>query len=296
MRKSIVFYSEGCKLVGDLFLPNTTPNGQGVPAIILCHGFAGIREILLPPYAEAFAGAGFAALIFDYRGFGDSEGERGRLVPAEQIADIRNAITFLETLPEIAADRIGLWGTSFGGANAICTAARDSRVKCLAVQITFGSGERMVTGGLSDAEREKLLNTIQKAWQRAVTKNKPLYLTLDQILTDPDSKAFYQQMVERVPKLKTRLPLLTIRESMEYKPEDCLAAVQVPILIIGADQDIVCPFEESKTLFTKARPPKELTLIAGARHYEVYEGEYFKQSSGKAIEWFKKYLNADRDG
>ena len=292
-KRSIVFYSEGCKLVGDLFLPDTTPDVTGVPAIILCHGFAGIREILLPPYAEAFAGAGFAALIFDYRGFGDSEGERGRLVPAEQRADIRNAITFLETLPEIDADRIGLWGTSFGGANAICTAARDNRVKCLAVQITFGSGERMVASGLSDAEREKLLSTIQKAWQRAVTKNKPLYLTLDQILTDPDSKAFYQQMVERVPKLKTRLPLLTIRESMEYRPEDCLAAVQVPILIIGAEQDIVCPLEESKTLFAKARPPKELTLIAGARHYDVYEGEYFKQSSGKAIEWFKKYLSAD---
>lgn len=290
MRKEIAFFSEGCKLIGDLFLPEAAPPDDGLPAVVLCHGFSGIREILLPPYAEAFARAGFAALIFDYRGFGDSQGERGRLVPAEQIADIRNAITFLETVPGIDARRIALWGTSFGGANAICTAARDSRVKCLAVQVTFGSGERMVLGPLNEAERKRLTDTIQKAWQRAVVKNKPLYLTMDQILTDPDSKAFYHKTVERFPKLKTRLPLLTIRESMEYKPEDFVGAVRVPILIIGAEHDIVCPIEESKILFAKASSPKELTIIAGARHYDVYEGDHFRESSSKAIAWFTQHL------
>lgn len=290
MKKNIAFYSEGCRIAGDLFMPDARKQDDLLPAIILCHGFSGIRDILLPPYAEAFARRGFAALIFDYRGFGDSEGERGRLIPAEQIVDIRNAITFMETVSGVDGTRIGLWGTSFGGANAICTAARDSRVKCIAVQITFGSGERMVAGNMQSGEREKMLGTLQKAWQRAVTKNKPLYLNMDQILTDADSKAFYQKTVEKFPKLKTRLPLLTIKESMEYKPENSLAAVNVPLLIIGADQDIVCPLEESRILFEKANPPKELHIIAGARHYDVYEGDYFKQSSGRALGWFEKYL------
>ncbi|MCX8043854.1 MAG: alpha/beta fold hydrolase [Desulfobacterota bacterium] len=293
MHTPVTFYSEGQKIVGDLFLPDKAADAAPLPAIVLCHGFAGIREMLLPAYAEAFAHAGFAALTFDYRGFGDSEGERGRLVPAEQIVDIRNAITFLETLPQIDTQRIGLWGTSFGGANAICTAAHDRRVKCLVVQITFGSGERMVTNGMNEGEREKLCATLQKAWQRAVTKNKPMHLPVDQILTDPDSKAFYHSMVDRFPKLKTRLPLLTIKESMEHKPENYLAAVNAPIMIIGADQDIVCPVEESKALFAKAHPPKELVIIAGARHYDVYEGAHFKESSGKAIAWFSRYLSAE---
>jgi len=293
MKKGVTFYSEGCRIEGDLFMPDTCRQDDLLPAIILCHGFSGIREILLPPYAEAFAHRGFAALIFDYRGFGDSEGERGRLMPAEQIVDIRNAITFMETVAGVDSSRIGLWGTSFGGANAICTAALDSRVKCLAVQITFGSGERMITGNMQAAEREKILGTLRKAWQRAVTKNKPLYLNMDQILTDPDSKAFYHKTVEKFPKLKTRLPLLTIKESMEYKPENSLAAVKIPVLIIGADQDIVCPVEESRILFEKANPPKELNIIAGARHYDVYEGDYFKQSSGKAHAWFEKYFLND---
>ena len=290
MKQEVVFYSENCKIVGDLYLPDFYNDGDRLPAIVLCHGFSGIREILLPPYAELFAQNGFAALVFDYRGFGDSEGERGRLVPAEEVVDIRNAITFMETVPEVDTARIGLWGTSFGGANAIYTASIDKRVKCISVQITFGSGERMVAGGMNDEAREKLLSTLQKAWQRAVTKNKPMYLNMDQILTDPDSKEFYQKTVDMHPKLKNRLPLLTIKESMECRPEDHISNLGIPIMIIGATGDIVCPVEESKILYEKAREPKELFTIDGARHYDVYEGEHFKLSAGKALEWYNKYL------
>ena len=290
MIQEVVFYSEGSKIIGDLYLPDAQSGEGKLPVIVLCHGFAGIREILLPAYAALFAENGFAALVFDYRGFGDSEGERGRLVPPEQVVDIRNAITFMESLPQVDPARVGLWGTSFGGANAIYTASVDRRVKCISVQITFGSGERMVAGGMSQEEKEKLLSTLQKAWQRAVTKNKPLYLNMDQILTDADSKAFYQKTVEEHPKLKNRLPITTIKESMECRPENLIGSLGIPAMIIGATGDIVCPVEESKILFEKAREPKELFIIENARHYDVYEGEYFKLSGGKALEWFKRYL------
>ena len=289
MRTDIHFYSEGCRLSGDLYLPE--PADQiPAPAIILCHGFAGIKSILLPPYAEAFAAAGFVALVFDYRGFGASEGERGRLVPIEQVRDIRNAITYLQSRDEVDPERIGLWGTSFGGANAITTAAIDTRVRCLAVQITFGSGERMVAGDMDADGRARLETMLAKAWQRAVVRNKPMTLTFEQILTDEDSKAFYQRTITEHPDLATKLPLLTIRESLEYKPEQQLAHIAVPILIIGAGGDIVCPVSESQRLYELAQEPKKLHIIAGARHYDVYEGDYFTESSGLQTEWFSTYL------
>ncbi len=290
MKREVEFYSEGAKIIGDLYLPVACSDGDKFPAVVLCHGFSGIREILLPSYAEAFAEAGYVSLVFDYRGFGDSEGERGRLIPSEQIVDIRNAMTFIESLKEVDGSRIGLWGTSFGGANAITTASIDDRVKCLTVQITFGSGERMVAGGLDPEQKAKILATLKKAWQRAVVKNKPMMLNMDQLLTDEDSKTFYRKTVEKHPKLKTRLPITTIKESLEYKPENSISSVTVPVLIIGADQDIVCPVDESNMLYEKANEPKELFIIEGAKHYDVYEGENFKLSSGKQIEWFNKYL------
>ncbi|MEK6794269.1 MAG: alpha/beta fold hydrolase [Spirochaetota bacterium] len=287
MVESVTFFSEGNKIAGHLYLPPTTP----AKAVVLCHGFAGIKEILLPAYAQAFANNGYAALVFDYRGFGESEGERGRFVPLEQVADIRNAMTYLQTRPEVRRDAIGLWGTSFGGANAIHAAAYDERVRALVVQITFASGERMVLGGQDEAGKAKVRATIQKVWEREVTTNKKMLLAPDQILTDDDSKAFYGGMMQKHETLRTKIPLVTLKHIIEYIPEDAVPALCVPISIIGAEDDIVCPVSESKALFAAANEPKELHIIPHARHFTVYEGTSFTLSSGYAIAWMNKHLS-----
>ena len=148
----------------------------------------------------------------------------------------------------------------------------------------------MVAGGMSAEEKTRILATQKKARQRAVLKKKPLMLNMDQILTDEDSRAFYRETVVKHPKLKNRLPISTIRESLEYTPEKSISGVRVPILIVGADKDIVCPVAESRILYDKANEPKELFIIEGARHYDVNEGENFKLSSEKQIAWYDKHL------
>jgi fermentation-respiration switch protein FrsA (DUF1100 family) len=290
MPKSVEFYSEGCKIAADLYYPEFCQPGMKIPAIILCHGFAGIKELLLPSYAEKFAAAGYMVLLFDYRGFGQSEGERGRLVPAEQVVDIRNAITFLETLEEVDPERIGLWGSSFGGANVITTAAIDGRAGCIVAQLTFGSGERMILGDLDEDDRERLWGTLKKTRERTVTKNKTLALAPDQILTDHDSKTFYRDSLKEFPGLQTKIPINTLQHIIEYKPEESIKKVTIPVMIIGAEQDIVCPVAESKRLYENANQPKELYIIENARHYDVYSGDNLTQSAGKALEWFDKHL------
>ncbi|MGD0291796.1 MAG: hypothetical protein ABSC63_19425, partial [Candidatus Binataceae bacterium] len=98
MEKRIVkFFSEGVRMEGDLFLPDGLKASERRPGIVLCHGFTGIRSVILGDYAKVFVEAGFVALTFDYRGFGGSEGTKWRLLPLEQIDDIRNAISFFET-------------------------------------------------------------------------------------------------------------------------------------------------------------------------------------------------------
>ena len=105
MEKRIVkFFSEGVRMEGDLFLPDGLKAGERRPGIVLCHGFTGIRSVILGDYAKVFVEAGFVALTFDYRGFGGSEGTKWRLIPLEQIDDIRNAVSFFETLPEAMAE------------------------------------------------------------------------------------------------------------------------------------------------------------------------------------------------
>ena len=123
-KRTVKFHSEGVRLEGDMYLPSDFKTGERRPGIVLCHGFTGLRDLILGDYAKVFVDAGFVALTFDYRGFGGSEGEKWRLIPLEQIDDIRNAISFFEAQPQVDPERIGLWGTSFGGANAPYAAAR----------------------------------------------------------------------------------------------------------------------------------------------------------------------------
>ena len=211
-------------------------------------------------------------------------------MPVKQVADIRNALTFLLTVSGVDAGRIGLWGTSFGGANAITVAALDKRIKALVVQLTFGDGERVVTGSLSSAEKEKLLQTLNKVWTRSVTQNKNMMMGLTQILTDADSKAFFEKVIVENPKINIKIPFTFVRHSMEYRPENSLKDVKIPILIVGAEKDIVNPPGESNMLYEKANEPKALYMVKGATHFEVYEGEKFAEVFGQELEWYNKYL------
>ena len=290
MKTEVSFFSEGSKISADLYLPENLDVGKKYPAIVLCHGFTGIKEVLLPAFAEEFAKNGFASLVFDYRGFGGSEGERGRLVPLEQVADIRSAIAFMETLPEVDGARIGLWGSSFGGANTITAAYFDKRVKALVVQLTFGSGERVITGKMSPEEKEKIRSTMKKLEQKYVLTGKQMMLSQTQVLSDPDSKAYFEKMIKEFPKVETKIPFLTVKRTMDYKPEEFLKEVNVPVLILGAEKDIVNPPDESKILFEKANEPKKLVMIKDASHYELYSGEKFKEAFAEELIWFKKYL------
>src|ERR1700675_2018257 len=158
--RTVKFYSEGVRLEGDLFLPADLKAGGRRPGIVLCHGFTGVRSVILGDYAKVFVEAGFVTLTFDYRGVGGSAGPKWRLIPLEQIDDIRNAISFFETSPEVDPERIGLWGTSFGGGHAPYAAGVDTRIKAAVGQVGFGDGERFLLDTRIFGDRAELLRKV----------------------------------------------------------------------------------------------------------------------------------------
>src|SRR5262245_54675949 len=114
MEKELTFYSAGLKLAGTLYLPDDLQPVDERPTVLCCHGLRANRKVILPEFARAFAKQGYAAFVFDYRGFGDSEGTKWRLISKERDEDIINATTFLGLQPEVDADRIVLFGISYG--------------------------------------------------------------------------------------------------------------------------------------------------------------------------------------
>ena len=136
--QTVEFKSEGITLSGHLYMPS----GPGAhPIVVMAGGWCYVKELVQPEYAKVFAGSGIAALVFDYRNFGDSAGEpRQHLDPWQQIEDYRNAISFAETLPNINKDRIGIWGISYSGGHVLVVGAVDPRVKCIVSNIPVVDG------------------------------------------------------------------------------------------------------------------------------------------------------------
>ncbi|MEJ2766826.1 alpha/beta fold hydrolase, partial [Photobacterium sp. MCCC 1A19761] len=260
------------------------------PFIILCHGFCGVKELLLPAFAERFAEQGYAALTFDYRGFGESEGEPGRLVPALQIEDIHAAIEWAAMQEHVDATRIGLWGTSFGGANAMIAASENPNVKCVVAQLTFADGESVICGDMNAEEKEKFVSTLARMREKKAKTGKEMMVPISKVLSDPQSVEFFHQFKDDFPALNLKIPFLTVWETMNHKPLHALPGLNQPLLIVAAGEDGVNPVGESQQLFEHANEPKQLHIEPGATHYQVYSGEHFESVVQQELNWFNQYL------
>lgn len=289
MHQVISFISQQETIEGHLYLPE---KGKGpYPLVILCHGFCGVKELLLPAFADYFARNGYAALTFDYRGFGKSGGEPGRLVPALQVEDIHAAIDFCRQHEAINPDAIALWGTSFGGANAITAAAQNPKIKCLVVQLTFADGERVITHKMSEEEKQRFQQTLERMAEKKAATGREMMVPVSKVLTDEQSLAFFKSYREKFPALGIKIPFLTIAETMKHKPEQYIQDISAPVLIVAAEKDGVNPPEESQQLYERACEPKKLYTEAGASHYELYSGKHFERVAKVQLGWLRQYCN-----
>jgi len=145
MKRAVEFYSEGFKLAGDIYVPDGLPSGEQRAAVLLCHGYTGVKDLYLPDNAKTLNDAGYVVMTFDYKGWGESEGTRSRLAPYSRVADVQAAMTYLGMQPEADAGRIGLYGTSYGGATVSWTGAVDQRAKCIVSVVGIGNGARWMS-------------------------------------------------------------------------------------------------------------------------------------------------------
>lgn len=132
----ITFDRDGMSLVGNLFTPANFDENGHYQAVLVQGSFTSVKEMMAGTYAEKFAEQGFVALAFDYAHYGESEGLPRQLeVPAEKLADLKAAVSYLESLPFV--DAVGVVGVCTSASNAVYLAAEDSRVKGLATIAGF---------------------------------------------------------------------------------------------------------------------------------------------------------------
>ncbi len=143
MQAPVTFDSDGLKLSGIVHTPEDLKTGERRPAMLVMHGFGNSKNgDTYSKTCEMFAGWGYIALRFDYRGCGDSEGERGRVICLEEVEDTRNALVYMASRSDVDPQRIGVIGHSFGAAVAAYAGGIDNRFAAVISSCGWSNGER----------------------------------------------------------------------------------------------------------------------------------------------------------
>lgn len=276
--EAVDYYSSGVRCSALLWRPERT---SPAPAIVLCHGFRGIKEWALPDFAELFVNAGFVAMAIDYRGFGESDGERGRLVPQEQVADIRSALSWLEGQTFVDAEQLMLYGTSFGGANVIQAAADDSRVRAVVCQVGIGDVRRCWPTAWTRMEPLVVKDRHQRAATGVSERIDP-----GLILDNSQSNAAFIEAEERWPQIRQTFPMEAVESIFEFVPERDVARISPrPVLFLGAGEDLAVPVEETELLFDAALEPKCMHIY-DITHYDIYETPHKERAVKDSLAFF----------
>ncbi|HXZ88035.1 MAG TPA: alpha/beta hydrolase [Candidatus Binataceae bacterium] len=298
MRRDIEINAEGAILRGWLYLPERVSNP--VPGVVMAHGFSAVKEMYLDRYAEVFAAAGLAALVFDNRNFGASDGQpRQEIDPWQQVRDYRHAITWLRRQPQIDPQRIGVWGSSYSGGHVLVVGAIDRRVKCVVSQVPLVSGsrnlKRLVRADMAaplreqfDADRDARLGGAAPAMVPVVTSE----LNGVAALPTADSWEWFTETGKtRAPSWRNEVTLRTVEMLSEYEPGSYIDRISpTPLLMVIAAQDHLAVADEAFAAFNRALEPKRLVVLGGG-HFDAYVKD-FTLSSDSAREWFVRYLAA----
>jgi hypothetical protein len=297
MEKRVSFYSgPGLKLVA--ILENPAQRKSRKPGIVLCNGPGGGKDGLVDQVSHWFARAGYMVLRFDYRGIGESEGLRNRLIPLEQVEDARNALTFLQQQDGVDPECLGLWGAATGGANVSYLSGVDNRVKCM-----------VSVNGMGDLGR--WFRTIRRYWEwlefikrleadrvnRVKTGKSELVETREIITRDPATQHYVEAAQKLLPKrtaYKSYLTLESAEAMMAFKPELVVGRIAPRASMwICASLDTLVPNEQSITMYENAQEPKNLLIIeaeAEDQHHALYSGKPFEQMMTASTDWFDAYL------
>jgi dipeptidyl aminopeptidase/acylaminoacyl peptidase len=290
----VSFYSEGVRLSGDLFLPDDLRPGERRAGIVLCHGYTGVRNLYLPDNARVLNEAGYVVLTFDCKGWGDSDGPKNRLSPYGRVIDSQAALTFLGAQSTVDRDRLGLYGTSYGGATVVWTAAVDQRVKAVVSVVGIGHGKRWMRSVRRPDEFADLLERSAADRVRRVMTGQSEFVDRSSILLPDRQSADLAAAARRGnPGAVSEIPMEFIDDTLEFHPEWVVDKIAPrPVLFITTDDDRLVPQDESEALFAKAGEPKKLVVLKKWGHYEVYAGEAFDQVMEPTLAWYRQYLPA----
>jgi fermentation-respiration switch protein FrsA (DUF1100 family) len=278
-----------------LYLPEGAP--ARVPCIVMAHGFGGTKDCGLDRYAGRFRDAGFAVLAFDYRYFGDSEGEPRQLywIP-DQLEDWSALVAFARGLEEIDGSRIGLWGSSASGGHVIVTAADDPDIACVSAQCPALDPRAEARRWLARLGLRRVARLIVHAQRDMLRSRFGLSAHKIPIVGRPGSVAFfdlpdaYEGYAALTPAgFVNEICARVVLRASSYRPIEHAKDVRCPVLLQLCEQDELASAEAAEATAEKLGQWAEVKRYP-IGHFDIYHGAHFETAVRDQLEFFKKHL------
>jgi dipeptidyl aminopeptidase/acylaminoacyl peptidase len=288
-RQTITIWSQGVRLEADLYKPKDLKDNVKLPGLLLVPGWGGSKNNLQKNFAPHFAKQGFIVLAFDFKSWGKSDGPvvpsepmttseesvevalkathyRKIINPLSMSEDVRAALHYLGSEPQVMPNNLGIWGTSMGGAIALVTAATDDRIKAYISQM----------GPVNYKHNLKSIPDTRIRYAEAMIARGKL-----PPFPGPDGT--------KNPELRGYPDWVAMKR---FNPMSYLDSLRAPTLIIDAEQETLFDIKQNGQLMhsmIKGRVDSRY-VVYPVKHYDMYEGEYLNAARMEAIAWFLKHL------
>lgn len=289
-RSDATFASGGERCAAWVYRP---ARAGDVPCVVMAHGWSAVREQRLDAYAERFAAAGLAVVVFDYRHFGASSGEPRQLLDiGRQLADWEAAVAFARGLDGVDPERIVLWGSSFSGGHVQAIAASDARVAAVIAQVPFADGLRnlprlgvglslrLTAAGLRDVagalagRPPRMLAAVGPPGSLAV-------------MTSPDAEPGFRAIDPPGSTWRNETAARIALRVATYRPGRRADRIAAPILYAIADDDVITPPEFAAAAAERA-PRGEVRRYPGG-HFDLYDGEGFERVVADQVAFLERH-------
>lgn len=300
----VTFTNGLVKMAANLYLPPHYDRNKKYPAVVVAHPWGGVKEQTAGLYAQKLAEHGFVTLAFDASHYGESGGEpRDLESPADRVQDIRSAVGYLANLPQVDANRIGALGVCAGGGYTLHEAQTDLRVKAVAGVVAYDIGDATRNGiegsPVSATDRLALLKSVDAQRNKEAAGEpvlvQPLLPSRDKV--DASTPNFVREAVDYYltvrgahPNAKNRYVVTSPGLHLAYYPLEHMDLVSPrPLLLIAGEKAETLKF--SQAAYAEAQQPKELVVVPGASHFDLYDKpQYVVPAVTKLAEFFGRHL------
>ncbi|MDW7584471.1 alpha/beta hydrolase [Acinetobacter baumannii] len=278
-------------IAADFYIPKTN-NKSAV--IIMAHGFAGLRQFKLIQYAQRFAQAGYAVILFDYRYWGGSTGKPREMISINsQLEDWKTMIQYASTCKFIDNRRIVLWGTSLSGGYALSLASELKNIQAIMVQIPYVDGAE--TAKLYPLQRypQALKLSSQDYMGSKMGLNPKRLPVVDQyklcFMPTADSYYGYLSIVNPDYYWSGEVPARVFFNLMRYRPIQLVRQINTPVLFIAAQHDSLIPIESSREAATNIAPFVSYHEW-DMKHFDIYHGSWFEKAVTTQLEFLHQHI------